>query len=51
MNSEVELEPKEQKNIKRRIYDALNVMVAIGYTKKEGKQLTFVEAVRATEPS
>jgi E2F/DP family winged-helix DNA-binding domain len=30
-----------EKNIKRRVYDVLSVLVALGLLRKEGKQITI----------
>lgn len=30
---------KEQKNIKRRVYDALNVLIALGKLEKKGRKI------------
>ncbi|CAK69884.1 unnamed protein product (macronuclear) [Paramecium tetraurelia] len=35
----IELVPKDEQNIKRRVYDALNVMIASKVLKKEGKKV------------
>jgi hypothetical protein len=34
-------EPSEDKNIKRRVYDALNVLLSSGVIQKEGKIVTW----------
>ena len=30
---------KDEQNIKRRVYDALNVLIALGILKKEGRKI------------
>ena len=33
------MKEKDEQNVRRRIYDALNVMIAAGIVKKEGKMI------------
>jgi len=40
-----------EKSIKRRVYDAINVMIAIGLIKKEGKELTLIIQKDYEQPS
>lgn len=35
---------KEIQNLKRRVYDAINVMVALGVLSKERKKISFIDS-------
>ena len=42
MDSEViyfRVQGKDEQNIKRRVYDALNVLIALGILRKEGRKI------------
>jgi hypothetical protein len=34
------MQTKEEQNIKRRVYDALNVLISLGVLLKEGRKIT-----------
>lgn len=34
------MQAKEEQNIKRRVYDALNVLISLGVLVKEGRKIT-----------
>jgi len=33
------MQGKDEQNIKRRVYDALNVLIALGVLRKEGRKI------------
>jgi len=37
--SHIVIKGKDEQNIKRRVYDALNVLIALGVLKKEGRKI------------
>lgn len=43
INDENESKSKEEKNIRRRVYDALNVLIAVGVLKKHSKRVEPVQ--------
>jgi transcription factor Dp-1 len=46
-----ECTPKDEQNIKRRVYDALNVMIASGVLRKENKKVLSDNAFRGKSKS
>ena len=38
---------KENKNIRRRVYDALNVLISSGVIKKSGRQVEWVNQIQS----
>lgn len=42
------VENKEEQNIKRRVYDALNVLIALGVLKKDGRRIVSDRVLNKT---
>lgn len=49
LDQEVEhipIENKDEQNIKRRVYDALNVLIALGVLKKDGRKIISEKSIQ-----
>lgn len=40
------IEEKDEQNIKRRVYDALNVLIALGVLRKEGRKIVGDRSIK-----